>query len=304
MGQLASLETHLSRGEWLQAKREANRIWPFRESLSPKEQGRLYRGLARAVVGLGEDIYGVAKLLELALPKSLQGRDWDMLGTIRAELGTAYSLIGDWSASLEYFKAYHLDFERYADAKGLYGRVEYNAGVVSVRRREYEAAVCHYQQALSWSVERGLTLEAGEVHQNLAWVYCLLSRPQEALPHLECADTYRERLSPEYAAMQLVCRALYHYRIGEIRAAILGVEEILEEGRQGATPEHRGDAAWIGAQIALDVGHLDGARHFLNVVNDVMLDTEDWGLSAQVSALRKRLHELEQDQGDDQQAAR
>lgn len=279
------LEALVSRGELLQAHREAKRLL-IEEHTNPASQGRLYRLLARIHAETGE-IYAATKLYELAWPLLLKALDWDYLGMVRSELGITWLTIGDIPAAINCFAAYLLDFERYRRARSSRGFVHYNYGLALCRSRRPQEAAAQYHEALEWLAVHGFTELIGETHQNLAWLHCDLDELEQAERALDLADSLSDRLPPRFKTQQLVCQAYLLMKQKRIGSALNLVEEILNPGRPDTLPAHRGHAAWIAGTIAVQCGWEDSARFFADVIADEAVNGIDVGIANRLSTLRK-----------------
>lgn len=280
---MAAIESHLCRGEFLQAAREAERILLL--DLAQWERARVCRYLGRSR-GQAGDPYGALKVLEMAHVLAQESRDWDCLGLARAELGITLLMTGDYANAIDSLQSYFLDFRRYNEARAVEGLVHYNLGLASRRRRDYPAAIDHYTRAVSWFTERGYTLHAGQTHQNLSWLYCLDGNYDEAERELITADSFLDVCGPAFQAEQLVCRALYHLCTGQLGTSMLMVEEVLRPTRTGVTPTHKGHAAWIAGCVALESRHHDMATYFADLATQFALEAKEPAIMSQASLLR------------------
>jgi tetratricopeptide (TPR) repeat protein len=286
---IEQLEALVSRGELLQARREANRFL-IEGNLLPANQGRLYRVLGRIHAEQGE-VFAAAKMYELAWPLLLKSRDWDYLGMVCSELGIMWLTIGDLPAALSCFGAYLLDFEHYQRARSSRGFVHYNYGLALSRSRRPREAVAQYHEALEWFAEKGFTELFGETHQNLAWLYCDLDELQLAKRALIVADSFSDRLPPRFRTQQLVCRAYLLMKEKRIGSALALVEEVLNPKRQDSLAAHRGHAAWIAGTVAVKCGREDTARYFAELVANEVVEGNDLGVANRLSTLRKMIAE-------------
>lgn len=256
--------------------------------LSARDQARLFRLGGRATAETAGPYAGL-KLLELALHLALKAKDWDCLGGTRVELGVYWLMVGDIPNAIEYLKSYLLDLERYTSAKGYLGHVHYNLGLAHRRRGDLAAAVSHYEAAVEWFTEKGYTLQAGATHQNLCWLYCLGGQHEEATRELELAESFGEVCGQGFRVEQLVCRALLYRVQGSLGEATKMAEEVLQPGRQGATPAHKGNAAWIVSTIALEVRHYPNAKYFADLAITYALEAKDTAIMSQANKVKAEI---------------
>lgn len=287
MGRLDTLERHLAKREWFQLIREAQNL-VVQGDLTNDELGRLYRAWGRAKAGLSEP-HAAVKLMELGLPWSLKAKDWDSCGFARADLGALNLSLGETQLGLNYLRSYLLDYHKYKEARGLFGKVHFNLAAGLEYVLNHEEAAQHYGKALDWFVEKGFAQEAGMVHQNLAWLLCTMRRPHEARPHLEAGDTYRDKLSSSFDAEQLVCWAYYYFCIGWVGDAIGLVQEILMTNRTGMASRHKGLAAWVGGQVSVLLGRREPAEMFESQVARWAGESQDPVVIRCLSQLREAM---------------
>lgn len=281
---LDRLQGLVRRGEFIQAIREAEGLLLL-TNLSTSAQARVLKYLGRCQAQLG-DFYGAVRVLETAHVLARNSRDWDCLGLARAELGIIRLLIGDYSNAIDVLQTYFLDLEHYTEARAAEGLVQYNLGLAHRRRRDYRAAIERYTLAVSWFIERGYTLHAGQTHQNIAWVYCLDGNYDEAERELTTADSFLEVCGAAFQAEQLVCRALYYHCTGQIGTSMLMVEEVLRPTRTGVTATHKGHATWIAGCNALRARHYDMATYFADLATQYALEAKEPAIMSQASLLR------------------
>lgn len=250
---LGELERCLARSQWNQAKRVAQALLLLPEgTLTARELGQLYYGYGRACTWL-QEYYASARLLEKAVVHALQARDWDSLGFARCNLGVSLLAVGDLPAANEAFATYYLDMSRYKEAKACEGHVRYNNALALRRQHRHGEAIVAYQLALNIFVEKGRTREAADCHQNIAWLFLLDRKTEEALPHLECAQSYVDALPPDYRVQMLVSWAYYHYVRGEVGEAVELALDVMTTTQVGVVAHHRSEAAWVAGQAALMV---------------------------------------------------
>lgn len=251
---LGALERHMARGEWLQAKREAERLMMCRV-LSTRDLAQIYGLSGKACVELGEYPQAIA-VLKLACQYAETAAEWDMLGRARGNLGVAYLSTGDYDAAWECWREFLADLARYTSARRFEGRIHYNIGLVYRYRGEYDTAAAAYLQAMAKFEEAGDKRDAADCQQNLGYALCLAGNPQLALPYIVAAETQSESFPPDFTSQQLLLRALYYRQSGNLKASLSCVSELLAPGRLGVTLQQRAEADWILGLIAWDEGDL------------------------------------------------
>lgn len=287
---LDRLEEHLARREWVQLDREARRL-SILEPLTVRQRGRVLQAWGRAKAGLN-DPYAAVKLMERAMPLALKAKDWDCLGFLRADLGALYITIGDIEMGVDYLRGYLLDSQWYKEAEALYGKVRFNLAVGHKHRKRYDLAIGEYCEVIDWCTLRGHILEKAMAHQNLAWLLCVVGRQDEARINLEVADTYRERLSASFDAEQVCCWAYYHWSVGQVGCAINCVQEILLGRREGVDDYHRGQAALVGARVALRLNQEYPAKLLVSKATDFSAESGDPALASECAVVRTAIQEI------------
>lgn len=261
----------LDRGEWVQVKREAERLMLLQD-LDYFTLGRIFRAGGRACLYLSE--YPAAeKLLELGLPYAFRAQDWDCIGFIRHDLGVAYLFRGETAKAREQFEAFLLGLARYQDSRRLEGKAHYNLGLLYRERKDYPLAVAAYRQALNCFVQRGETRNTAVCHQNIAWLLLIQGKADDAKVHVDLAAGFQDGLPPDFLTEQLVLSAFYHQVIGEFKPAMEYLSPILES-RVVATDQHGASAKWVQAQLFADQGERDDARGALREALDFALSAK------------------------------
>ena len=125
---LDALERHMARGEWLQAKQEAERLMLCRV-LSSRDLAQIYGLSGKACVELGEYPQAIA-VLKLACQYAEKAAEWDILGRARGNLGVAYLSVGDYDAAWECWRDFLSDLAHYTSARRFEGRIHFNIGLV------------------------------------------------------------------------------------------------------------------------------------------------------------------------------
>lgn len=274
----------MQRGEFVQAITEARRILMLPD-LTPRHRAEIFRLSGRAR-GESGDQYGATGVLETAIGWAFKARDWDTAGMARAELGICWVEIGDIPAAIDSFQAYFLDMHRYQRAKAFEGFVHFNLALAYRRRKDHRMAIHHYQAALEWFSERGLTNYVGVVHQNVAWMYCMEGNAEAAHASLDLAGTFTGVCGPPFRVELLVGRAFAYKVQGQIGQAMALVQEVLQPGRPAVTDSHRASASWLAGTVGLAVHRLDDAWYFANSSIRYAMAANDCGIMSLASSLR------------------
>lgn len=288
MERYARLEGFVQRGEFVQALNEFQQL-VLLPDLTPKENARVLRLGGRAVVEISGPYAGI-KCLEMAIPLALHAKDWDCLGTARADLGSFWLMTGDYGNAVEYLQAYLLDYARYDVARGVLGHVHYNLALALRHRYQFHAAVEHYERAVAWFTEKGYVLQAGSTHQNLAWMYCLLGRLDEAGREIDIAETFAPVCDNDFRMEQMVCRAFLLRLMKQVRDALLLVQEVLHQSRKKVSPAHKGNAAWVAGSIALDLRQYRQAVDYAGLATRYGLLGQDPSIMSLASKLKAEAH--------------
>lgn len=243
---LRQLNELLERGEWVQVKREAEQLMLLPD-LNLETLGRIYRAGARACIGLGE-FHTAAKLLELGLPYALRSNDWDTVGFMRHDLGACCLVLGQKETARDQFVAYLYDLPHYREARCKEGKAHYNLGLLYRQHKNYDLAIAAYRQALHCFVERGETRDAGDCHQNIAWLHLVRRDPDAARIHIDLAATFLDHLPEDFRVEQLILMAFHHAVKEEFKPGLDYLQPILEN-RMGSSEVHLASARWVEAQI-------------------------------------------------------
>lgn len=272
---LAKLDRYLARSQWDQAKKAAEELLLLPAgALTERQLAKVYWGCGRACTWL-QEYYAAIPHLQMAIRYGLQVRDWDTLGAARAQLGVVYVVTRQLDLANEMFANYYLDLPRYQEAKAYEGLVRYNNALALRRQGRHGEAAVAYRMALDRFIEKGRTRDAADCHQNLAWLYLLERKADEAFPHMECAQSFVEALPDDYRVQMKVCWALLHYVRLEVGDAMELVCDVLYASQPGVTAHHQSEAAWIGGCIALDLGQLDVAALLARKAQGLALEAKE-----------------------------
>jgi tetratricopeptide (TPR) repeat protein len=282
---LSRLYELLERGEWVQVKREAERLMMLPD-LDSYALGRIYRVGGRACIGLSE-FHAALKLFELGLPYALQAEDWDTIGFIRHDSAAVSLALGDTATARAQFEAYLMGLSTYSDARRMEGKAHYNLGLLYRQQKQYDLAVAAYRQALNCFVQRGATRDAADAHQNIAWLLLVRNRPDDARIHIDLAAGFQDRLPEDFRTEQLILLGYYYEARGELRTAAGYLEPILT-GRMTATHRHMAAAHLVEARMCVRQGDWPKARVVLNQAVDDAITAKALHIVDQCVGLREQ----------------
>jgi tetratricopeptide (TPR) repeat protein len=151
---------------------------------------------------------------------------------------------------------------RLGESRRLEGFVHYNLGLLYRQQREYSLAIAAYRQALICFDQRGLVRDTADCHQNIAWLFLVQKKPEEARIHIDLAAALQEEQPDDFAAEQLTLWGFYRSELGEFQTAAQYLRPVLE-GLQAATDEKKASAWWVEARILLAQEQRAGAQEAL-----------------------------------------
>lgn len=260
---LEKLHGHLARGEYLQAKREAERLLML-GGMDDADISRVYRAGGKACLELRE-YYAAVKLLELAVEYGKRAGDWDVVGRARHNLGVAYLWLGDFAQAEQVLNRWLRDLPRYQHLQHAQAEVYVNLGILYRHRHHNAAALAYYAMGQEMFTQFGQW--RGTVHclLNCAWIHLMERRPAEAARLLEAAAHYLQSVpDPDLQAHYFCMKALLA-RIQEDYSASMAYCEEIFAGRPGASDYHLSEASWIAGENALDLGRMSEARIFASL---------------------------------------
>lgn len=282
------LEEGLQRGDFDRVIRDAYRHL-LTPGLQPRYQAVLHR-LAGGARGRSGDPYGALKPLEMAISLALKSKDWDTLGLARADLGIAWLTAGDLPNAIDTLQSYFIDAHRYQGALKVLGHVHYNLALAYGRRRDFQAAVPHYQEAVHVFKDRNQPTLLCMAQQNLAWLFCMAGTPYSAEQELAKCESLSQECGQPYQSQQLVCRAFQLEQTQRVGDAMKLVEELLWQ--RAPEPAHRGYASWIAGKVALRLRQYDHAGYYADLAIRWGLDAMDPGIMSLASNLKADIAQL------------
>lgn len=290
---LERLRQHLARGEYVQARREAERLIHTGE-LTGAELLEAYRGAAKAHFYV-QDVFAAAKLGEKVLELATASGNWEYIGKSRFDLGTFYLTLGDTHLARQHLTRFLTELERYPEAADLEARAHHNLGFIFRQRREYDHALASHQKAVAlFQRDQNPRLKM-EALRGVIWCHLYAGNPTGAWPYIEQVGAYLRENHDEGLSASLLTDFAYYYRlIGDIKRSMDFCEEALVPGRPGVDDHILATACVIAGENALDVGRTHEAGMFANLALDYSLKAKHPFLMNRASALRRRLHEINQ----------
>jgi len=290
---LERLRQHLARGEYVQARREAERLIHTGD-LSGSELLEAYRGAAKAHFYV-QDVFAAVKLGERVLELATSTENWEYIGKARFDLGTFYLTLGDTHLARQHLTQFLAELDRYPEAADLEARAHHNLGFIFRQRREYDQALASHQKAVAlFHRDQNPRLKM-EALRGVIWCHLYAGDPTGAWPYIEQVAAYlRDNHDEGLSASLLTDLACYHRLMGDIKRSMDFCEEALVPGRPGVDDHVLATACVIAGENALDVGRTHEAGMFANLALDYALKAKHPFLMNRASALRRRLYEINQ----------
>lgn len=289
---LEKLREHLARGEYVQARKEAERLIHVGE-LSGEDLVQAYRGAALAHYYL-QEIFAAVKLGERALENALALEAWELIGRARYDLSEFYLTLGDTHQAREHLLEFLTHLDRYPQISSLEAKAHHNLALIFRQRREYENAVASHQMAANLFQRDGNLRLMMESIRGVIWCHLTVGDPDTAWPYIQQLSSYLEHHPDDgLSASLLTDRAYYHRQIGDLKASMDFCEEVLVPGRPGVDDHILATACVIAGENALDVGQPQEARKLADLALDFALKAKGPFLMNRASALRRRIHESE-----------
>lgn len=290
---LERLRQHLTRGEYVQARREAERLIHVGD-LTGANLVQAYRGAALAHYYV-QDVFAAAKLGEKALERASAIGEWELIGRARYDLGEFYLTLGDSHLAREHLAQFLSDLPHYPQIQGLEAKAHHNLALILRQRREYEKAITYHETAASLHRRENRDREAMEAVRGIIWCHLAASRPAAAWPYIEQVSMYLQSHSDDGLSASLLTDLAYYHRLsGDIRTSMDFCEEALVPGRPGVDDHILATACVIAGENALDVGQHKEAGMFANLALDFALKAKHPFLMNRASALRRQVAEATQ----------
>jgi tetratricopeptide (TPR) repeat protein len=288
---LTKLRQHLAKSEYVQARREAERLVQMGE-LDDRDLVQANRAAALANYYL-QEFFAAVNLGERALALATELQDWAAIGTLRYDLGEYYLKLGDLYLARQHLVQCLDEFHRYPESPALRARVYHNLGHVHRCRREYPSALAALQTAVELYGVQGNHRLRMETVRAIIWCYLEASDPDGALPYIDQVATYlQNNPDPALSAGHLTDLAYYHRLKGNTKLSMDFCEEALVPGRPGVDDRILATACVITGENALDLGQHQEARMFASFALDYALKAKHPFLMNLASSLRRRIHEV------------
>jgi len=290
---LERLRQHLARGEYVQARREAERLIHVGD-LSGENLVQAYRGAALAHYYV-QDVFAAAKLGEKALERATAIGAWELIGRARYDLGEFYLTLGDTHLAREHLLQFLNDLPRYPQAQSLTAKAHHNLALIFRQRREYDKAVTYHEIAAGLHQQKNRNREAMEAIRGIIWCHLAAGHPAAAWPYIEQLSVYLQSHSDDGLSASLLTDLAYYHRLsGDIRTSMDFCEEALVPGRPGVDDHILATACVIAGENALDVRQHKEAGMFANLALDFALKAKHPFLMNRASALRRQIAEASQ----------
>lgn len=282
------LAEYLDSGQWLQAKREAERLLALEGG--DAQEAQILRMGAEACLQMREFYNGV-QMLERANEHARRAQDWREVGRAGYLLSGAYLWLGDYPQAEQVMTRWLREVPNYPEQRRHKAGIYKNMGILSNHRHQNVAALTYYSMAEELFQDVGDW--QGVIHcvLNQAWIHLMENRPNEAGICLDVAALNLQRTPDLDDQAHYTCMRALHYRLlGDFAASGALCQEILNRV-PGATEHHMAEAAWIAGCNALDQGQVDEARSWADQsiacasrVRYPLLMRLAWELQGKVSA--------------------
>jgi len=290
---LDKLKQHLMRGEYVQARREADRLIHVSD-LAPDDLAQAYRGAALANYYAGE-IFAAIKLCEHALSRARLIQNVELVGRARYDLGEYFLTLGDAHQAREHLLEFLSNLDSYQQLSELEAKAHHNLALVFRQRRDYESSVASHMIAASLFERDGNERMRIESLRGLVWCYLTQGDFLAAFPLIDEISTYLEHHpEPTLSASLLTDLAYYYHQAGNTMRSMEFCEEALMPGRPGVDDHVLATACIIAGENSVDLNRIGQARVFLNMALDYAVKAKGPFLMNRATALRRRLHEVDQ----------
>ena len=286
------LRQYLTRGEYLRARREADRLIQTGELAGPSLV-QVYRVAAYAHYYL-QDVYGAAKLCERALDLALELPPAELIGRCRYDLGEIYLTLGDLHLAREHLVQFLSEVDHHPILQPLEGKAHHNLALIFRQRREYENALAAHHLAASLFQRDGNLRQMIEAIRGVIWCHLTMNQPQAAWPCIQQVSAYLQDHQEDRLTASLLTDLAYYYRLaGDTKRSMDFCEEALVPGRPGVDDHILATACAIAGENALDVRRYQEAGMFANLALDYALKARHPLLMNRATTLRRRLQEVD-----------
>ncbi|HWI66643.1 MAG TPA: hypothetical protein VNT75_32930, partial [Symbiobacteriaceae bacterium] len=234
------------------------------------------------------DFFKARHLAEKALAAWASADPLKLLGQVRFHLGMVTRWIGDSHVALEQFQLFLQELSvKYPELSMGEGKAHFYLALTLRDRRDLDGAVKAYHQAIACFRRDELPSLLCKSLQNLAWLYCVMNRPEDARSalfeagtlissdvervHQTLGEAYLLTLETRYAQATDLCESIFRR---------------VERGEPVAV-EEQCQAAWIAGTVALAQGQLESATALSNIALNFAVEAKDSRLINDASSLRR-----------------
>ncbi len=287
---LTNLRRHLECGEYVQARREAERLIQFGD-LVGEDLVQAYRGAALAHYHVHE-VFAAIKLGECALARARQMGNWRLIGKVRFDLGEFHLTGGDYQFAHDYLMQFLTDLELYPDLSGTRAWTHHKLGLLFRYRRDFASAVSAHRTAAELHRQSGDGAGALEAVRGMIWCYLTMGEPEKAWPLLDQLTTQvADRPNPHMTASLLTDLAYYYQQTGDLGTSTDYCAEVMAPGRSGVDDHILATACVIAGENAFMLDRWSEAQIFTKLAQEYALNAMQSALINRANALQRRLHE-------------
>ncbi|MFZ5815012.1 MAG: hypothetical protein ACOY93_06875 [Bacillota bacterium] len=288
---LGKLRQHLARGEYLQARREAERLIHMGE-LVGEDLVRAYRGAAQAHYYL-QEIFAAIKLAERGLESAQNLGSWELIGNLRYDLGEFHLTLGDYHEAYNHLMGFLTDLSQYPSLQNLEGWAHHKIGIIFRHRRQYESALDSHHLAVGIHSRLGDMHAAMEGLRGVIWCHLTMGQPEKAWPYIQRISAFlQENPDERLAASLLNDTAYYHQQTGDIKASMDFCAEAMVPGRPGVDDHILATACVIAGENAVLMARREEANIFTNLAQEYALRAQQPALMNRAVSLRRQLHQM------------
>lgn len=289
---LTKLKQHLDRAEYLQARREAERLIQSGE-LVGENLVQAYRGAALAHYYL-TDIFGALKLGERALEIAQQLGNWELIGKSRYDLGEFYLKLGDYHQSYDYLMQFLTDLNCYASLAHMEAWAQHNLALIFRYQHRYEDALAAHHLATELHRRDRDFRRMMESLRGIVWCHLTQGEPEQAWPYIQqISGCLQDHPNEQIATSLLTDFAYYYQQVGEIKTSMDFCAEAMVPGRSGVDDHVLATACVIAGENAVALARREEARIFTNLAQEYALRARQPTLMNRAVALRRQLLELD-----------
>ncbi|MFZ5826905.1 MAG: tetratricopeptide repeat protein [Bacillota bacterium] len=288
---LTNLMAYLERGEYLQARREADRLIQT-GGLVGESLVQAYRGSALAHYYL-QDVFAAIKLGEHALKSARNLGNWVLIGKARYDLGEYHLTLGDYSQAYDYLMQFLADLNHYPALSKLEGWAQHNLALIFRHQRRYEDALAAHHLAAELHKRNGDRRRMLEALRGIVWCHLTRGEPEAAWPYIQqMTQELQESSDDQLASSLLTDMAYYYQQVGDLKASMDFCAEAMAPGRPGVDDHVLATACVIAGENALTLMHCEEALMFANLAQEYALQAKQPVLMNRAVSLKRQLHEV------------